>query len=107
MFHAMEFYWKTKNITILSMKDTWAKHKETMDHLRRLEAKFNVLCRVVFSISFKVTNCGEEYDKEYVEVIGFEESLGTNNNPIILEDDTGKDFKGKAKLFDEGPANLV
>jgi hypothetical protein len=40
-----------------------------MGRLRRLEAKFTVLCRVVFGLNFKVLDWEPSKDKETMEVI--------------------------------------
>jgi hypothetical protein len=97
-----------KAITSLSMKDTQVnqvKHDEILDRLRQLEAKFIVLCRLVFGISsfginFKVTNWGFDYEKEYVKVASTSGSPGTSSNPIFLKEEMEADTKGKAKMHE-------
>jgi hypothetical protein len=59
-----------------------------------------MLCRVAFGINFKVTNWGFDDEKEYVEVVGTPVSLGTNSNPIVLEEGMEVDIKRKAKMHE-------
>jgi hypothetical protein len=60
-----------------------------LDRLRRLEAKFIALCRVVFGLKFKVFYWDPGKEEETVEVIGTLGSQGTNSNLIIIDDKPG------------------
>lgn len=61
---------------------------KSVDHLKGLDSKFTVLCKVVFCLSFKLCSTSA-VKEEGIEFVGSATSKGTSSNPIIEDEKDG------------------
>jgi hypothetical protein len=93
VFKATEHYWLTKALIAQVLEEHGTQHKELLDKFMLLEAKFEVVCRVVFGIKIEVADW-QANDEDCAM-----NSQGTSFNPVIIEEATKQDINKVAPDF--------